>query len=194
MMGILIWLIVGGVIGWLASLIMKTDAQQGIFLNIIVGIVGAFLGGWLGGLLGIGGGDINERQLQPQRPADVADRRDRVAGDRQSVPARPRALTTTPSQQEKRPGQAGPVFVIGSRASSVQLHPGRRVVAGPVPGAWLAIDTRGRAVRAQRLRHQRQVDAQPQVAPERALPVIPPAEIARLRVERAVHVVQAQVV
>ncbi|HEY5782109.1 MAG TPA: GlsB/YeaQ/YmgE family stress response membrane protein [Lysobacter sp.] len=58
-MGILIWLIVGGVIGWLASLIMKTDAQQGIFLNIIVGIVGAFLGGWLGGLLGIGGGDIN---------------------------------------------------------------------------------------------------------------------------------------
>lgn len=60
MMGILIWLIVGGVIGWLASLIMKTDAQQGIFLNIIVGIVGAFLGGWLGGLLGIGGSDINE--------------------------------------------------------------------------------------------------------------------------------------
>ncbi|MDR7133055.1 putative membrane protein YeaQ/YmgE (transglycosylase-associated protein family) [Lysobacter niastensis] len=59
MMGILIWLIVGGVIGWLASLIMKTDAQQGIFLNIIVGIIGAFLGGWLGGLLGIGGGDIN---------------------------------------------------------------------------------------------------------------------------------------
>ncbi|MBF6025998.1 GlsB/YeaQ/YmgE family stress response membrane protein [Lysobacter niastensis] len=59
-MGILIWLIVGGVIGWLASLIMKTDAQQGIFLNIIVGIIGAFLGGWLGGMLGIGGGDIND--------------------------------------------------------------------------------------------------------------------------------------
>ena len=38
---------------------VKTDAQQGIFLNIIVGIIGAFLGGWLGGLLGIGGGDIN---------------------------------------------------------------------------------------------------------------------------------------
>ena len=59
MMGIIIWLIVGGVIGWLASMIMKTDGQQGIFLNIIVGIVGAFLGGWIGGLLGIGGGDIN---------------------------------------------------------------------------------------------------------------------------------------
>lgn len=59
MMGIIIWLIVGGVIGWLASMIMKTDGQQGIFLNIIVGIIGAFLGGWIGGLLGIGGGDIN---------------------------------------------------------------------------------------------------------------------------------------
>lgn len=55
----IITLVIGGVIGWLASLIMKTDAQQGIFLNIIVGIIGAFLGGWLGGLLGIGGGDIN---------------------------------------------------------------------------------------------------------------------------------------
>lgn len=46
-MNFIIWLIVGGFIGWLASLIMKTDAQQGIFLNIIVGIVGALLGGWL---------------------------------------------------------------------------------------------------------------------------------------------------
>jgi uncharacterized membrane protein YeaQ/YmgE (transglycosylase-associated protein family) len=44
-MGLILWLVVGGVIGWLASLIMRTDAQQGIFLNIIVGIVGAFLGG-----------------------------------------------------------------------------------------------------------------------------------------------------
>lgn len=58
-MGIIIWLIVGGIIGWLASLIMKTDAQQGMILNVIVGIIGAFLGGWLGGMLGIGGGDIN---------------------------------------------------------------------------------------------------------------------------------------
>ena len=59
-MGIIIWLIVGGIIGWLASLIMKTDAQQGILLNVIVGIVGAFLGGWLGNMLGIGGANINE--------------------------------------------------------------------------------------------------------------------------------------
>lgn len=46
-MNILIWLIVGGVIGWLASLIMKTDAQQGIILNVVVGVVGALLAGWL---------------------------------------------------------------------------------------------------------------------------------------------------
>ena len=45
-MNFLIWLIVGGVIGWVASLVMKTDHQQGIILNIVVGIVGAMLGGW----------------------------------------------------------------------------------------------------------------------------------------------------
>ena len=45
--GIIIWLVIGGIIGWLASLIMKTDGQQGIVLNIIVGIVGSFIGGWL---------------------------------------------------------------------------------------------------------------------------------------------------
>ncbi|GAA5072673.1 GlsB/YeaQ/YmgE family stress response membrane protein [Lysobacter panacisoli] len=59
-MGIIIWLIVGGVIGWLASIVMRRDAQQGLLLNIVVGIVGAFIGGWLGGALGIGGGDIND--------------------------------------------------------------------------------------------------------------------------------------
>ncbi|QSX76819.1 GlsB/YeaQ/YmgE family stress response membrane protein [Lysobacter arenosi] len=58
-MGILVWLIVGGIIGWVASLIMKTDAQQGMFLNIVVGIIGAFIGGWLGGMFGLGG-DIND--------------------------------------------------------------------------------------------------------------------------------------
>ena len=44
-MGIILWLIVGGIIGWLASMVMRTDAQQGILLNIVVGIVGAFIGG-----------------------------------------------------------------------------------------------------------------------------------------------------
>ena len=47
--GIIVWLIVGGIVGWLASLIMRTDAQQGIILNIIVGIVGAFIAGLLFG-------------------------------------------------------------------------------------------------------------------------------------------------
>jgi uncharacterized membrane protein YeaQ/YmgE (transglycosylase-associated protein family) len=52
-MGIILMLIIGGLIGWVASMIMRTDAQQGIFLNIVVGIVGAFLGGLLfSGLLG----------------------------------------------------------------------------------------------------------------------------------------------
>jgi uncharacterized membrane protein YeaQ/YmgE (transglycosylase-associated protein family) len=46
-MGIIIWLIVGGIVGWLASLIMRTDAQQGIILNIVVGIVGAVIAGLL---------------------------------------------------------------------------------------------------------------------------------------------------
>ena len=46
-MNLIIWLIVGGIVGWLASLIMRTDAQQGLVLNIVVGIVGALLGGFL---------------------------------------------------------------------------------------------------------------------------------------------------
>src|SRR5512138_317101 len=54
MINFIIWLIVGGVIGWIASLIMRTDAQQGVFLNIVVGIIGAALAGWLiSPLLGI---------------------------------------------------------------------------------------------------------------------------------------------
>ena len=55
-MGIIIWLIVGGVCGWLASMIMRTDAQQGVFLNIIVGIVGAAIAGFLLG----GGASLNQ--------------------------------------------------------------------------------------------------------------------------------------
>jgi uncharacterized membrane protein YeaQ/YmgE (transglycosylase-associated protein family) len=58
-MGIIIWLVVGGIIGWVASLIMKTDAQQGILLNVVVGIIGAFLGGWVVSPM-VGVGTINE--------------------------------------------------------------------------------------------------------------------------------------
>ena len=56
-MGIIVLLIVGGILGWLASIVMRTDAQQGIFLNIVVGIVGAMLGGFLLTPF-IGGGSI----------------------------------------------------------------------------------------------------------------------------------------
>ena len=58
-MNFIIWLIVGGVIGWLASIVMKTDGQQGIILNVVVGIVGALLGGWLISPL-VGAGTINQ--------------------------------------------------------------------------------------------------------------------------------------
>jgi uncharacterized membrane protein YeaQ/YmgE (transglycosylase-associated protein family) len=46
-MNFIIWLVVGGIVGWVASMIMRRDAQQGVILNIVVGIVGAFLGGLL---------------------------------------------------------------------------------------------------------------------------------------------------
>jgi uncharacterized membrane protein YeaQ/YmgE (transglycosylase-associated protein family) len=56
-MNLIVQLIVGGVIGWLASsMVMKTNAQMGVVANVIVGIVGAGLGGWLAGQLGMGGG------------------------------------------------------------------------------------------------------------------------------------------
>ncbi|GGA11753.1 MAG: GlsB/YeaQ/YmgE family stress response membrane protein [Sphingomonadales bacterium CG12_big_fil_rev_8_21_14_0_65_65_10] len=55
-MGIIIAIIVGGVAGWLASIVMNRDASMGIFWNIIVGIIGAVLGNWLlAPLLGFGG-------------------------------------------------------------------------------------------------------------------------------------------
>jgi len=57
-MGIIIWLIVGGVVGWLASIVMARDGQQGILLNIVVGIVGAFIGGLI-----LNRGDINDAPL-----------------------------------------------------------------------------------------------------------------------------------
>lgn len=61
-MGIILWLIVGGVVGWLASMLMKTDGQQGIVLNVVVGIVGALIGGWLISPL-VGAPTINDGSL-----------------------------------------------------------------------------------------------------------------------------------
>lgn len=52
-MNIIIWIIVGALAGWIASKIMKTDAQMGALANIVVGIIGALLGGWILGLLGV---------------------------------------------------------------------------------------------------------------------------------------------
>jgi uncharacterized membrane protein YeaQ/YmgE (transglycosylase-associated protein family) len=55
-MGWIIAIIVGALIGWLASLVMKTNEQQGCLLNVVIGIVGATLGRWIfADLLGIGG-------------------------------------------------------------------------------------------------------------------------------------------
>jgi uncharacterized membrane protein YeaQ/YmgE (transglycosylase-associated protein family) len=56
-------LLVGALIGWLASMVMHTDAQQGALMNIIVGIVGAMLGGFLVPLLGFGGSNINNNDF-----------------------------------------------------------------------------------------------------------------------------------
>ena len=61
-MGIILWLVIGGVIGWLASIVMRTDGSQGIFLNIVVGIIGAMLGGWLIGPM-VGAGSINSGDI-----------------------------------------------------------------------------------------------------------------------------------
>ena len=61
-MNLIIWLVVGGVLGWLASLVMRTDAQQGIFLNIVVGIVGALVAGFLIAPL-FGTGTINSNDF-----------------------------------------------------------------------------------------------------------------------------------
>ena len=52
-MSFIIWIIVGALAGWIASMIMKTDAQMGALANIVVGIIGAFIGGWIVSLFGI---------------------------------------------------------------------------------------------------------------------------------------------
>jgi len=54
-MGIILWIIFGALVGWVASMIMKTDAEQGVLMNIIVGIVGAVVGGWMMSAFGEGG-------------------------------------------------------------------------------------------------------------------------------------------
>jgi uncharacterized membrane protein YeaQ/YmgE (transglycosylase-associated protein family) len=61
-MGFILWLVIGGVVGWLASIVMKRDGSQGIILNVVVGIVGALLGGWLLGPV-LGAPSINSGEI-----------------------------------------------------------------------------------------------------------------------------------
>jgi uncharacterized membrane protein YeaQ/YmgE (transglycosylase-associated protein family) len=57
-MNLIIWLLVGALVGWLASMVMRTNAQQGTILNIVVGVIGALIGGYL-----LGGPTINSNAL-----------------------------------------------------------------------------------------------------------------------------------
>jgi uncharacterized membrane protein YeaQ/YmgE (transglycosylase-associated protein family) len=61
-MNFILWLVLGGVIGWLASMLMKTNDQQGMFLNVVVGIVGAMVAGWVVSPL-VGVGTINQNNF-----------------------------------------------------------------------------------------------------------------------------------
>jgi uncharacterized membrane protein YeaQ/YmgE (transglycosylase-associated protein family) len=63
MINFIVWLLVGALIGWLASMVMRTDAQQGTILNIVVGIVGAMIGGFVFPMLGFGGSNINNNDF-----------------------------------------------------------------------------------------------------------------------------------
>jgi uncharacterized membrane protein YeaQ/YmgE (transglycosylase-associated protein family) len=60
MISIIVWIIVGALAGWVASMIVKTDASMGALANIVVGILGAFIGGWVVGLFGV---DVAAGQL-----------------------------------------------------------------------------------------------------------------------------------
>jgi len=53
MVSFIVWIALGAFAGWVASMIMKTDAQQGALMNIVVGIIGAFIGGWLMSFAGV---------------------------------------------------------------------------------------------------------------------------------------------
>jgi uncharacterized membrane protein YeaQ/YmgE (transglycosylase-associated protein family) len=61
-MGFILWLVIGGVVGWLASIVMRRDGSQGIVLNIVVGIVGSILGAWLIGPI-VGAPSINSGEI-----------------------------------------------------------------------------------------------------------------------------------
>lgn len=66
MVNILLWVVFGGLAGWLASELVGSDASMGMLANVIVGIVGAFVGGWIADQTGVGAG-----QEGADRPTDV---------------------------------------------------------------------------------------------------------------------------
>ncbi len=119
-MNILIWLVVGGVIGWIASLIVGTDAQQGVLLNVIVGIVGALIGGWLISPM-IGVGTINEGASTWRRSACRWPGGD-PAGDRQPDPSRDGAQLTMRARLRTTAGAGAqlpaPAVLFAARAAS----------------------------------------------------------------------------
>ncbi|MGB5101801.1 MAG: GlsB/YeaQ/YmgE family stress response membrane protein [Steroidobacteraceae bacterium] len=55
-MNLIISLIIGGIVGWLASIVMKTNAQMGWIANVLVGVVGSAIGFWIAGMLGLAAG------------------------------------------------------------------------------------------------------------------------------------------
>ena len=59
----IVWILFGALVGWIASMVMRTDAQQGALLNIIVGVVGAFIGGFVASMLNLGGSNINNNDF-----------------------------------------------------------------------------------------------------------------------------------
>ncbi len=61
-MNLIIWLVVGGVLGWLASILMRTNGQQGVILNVVVGIIGAMIAGWVISPM-VGVGTINQNNF-----------------------------------------------------------------------------------------------------------------------------------
>jgi uncharacterized membrane protein YeaQ/YmgE (transglycosylase-associated protein family) len=63
MMNLILWLVFGALVGWLASVGIQTDEQRRLLRNIVVGIIGAFVGGCLFNLLGLGGSTINNRDF-----------------------------------------------------------------------------------------------------------------------------------
>jgi uncharacterized membrane protein YeaQ/YmgE (transglycosylase-associated protein family) len=62
-MDLIVSLVIGGIVGWLASILMKADAQMGLIANVLVGVVGSGIGFWLAGKLGLAGGGMIVRLL-----------------------------------------------------------------------------------------------------------------------------------